>query len=57
MERLTNKKITKVVCLRLYYHKTMACNNQQGLEVLCVLKTMKGENERLHKTTTIYTIS
>jgi hypothetical protein len=24
---LTNKKITKVVCLKCYNHKTMACNN------------------------------
>jgi hypothetical protein len=36
--------------------QTMACNNSQGLEVLCALKTTKGDNERILKTSPLYII-
>jgi len=35
----------------------MACNDYKGLKVLCAFKIMKGKNERLLKTTPIYTIA
>ncbi len=53
---LTNKN-TKVVCFKYYNHKTMTCNIKQRLKVLCALKTMKGENERLFKKPFHYILS
>jgi hypothetical protein len=52
---LTNKS-HKGCMFQMLQSQTMACNNSQGLEVLCALKTTKGDNERILKTSPLYII-